>query len=37
MFGITMQATYACAIVFVFGAVFAWAALEAKRRGIRVL
>jgi hypothetical protein len=37
MFGVTMEAKYACAIFFVFGAVFCWAALEAKRRGVRVL
>lgn len=37
MFGLTMQAKYACFIFFVLGGVFAWSALEAKKRGIRVL
>jgi len=33
MFGLTMQAKYACFIYFVLGGLFVWAATEAKKRG----
>ena len=33
MFGLTMQAKYACFIYFVLGGIFVWAATEAKKRG----
>ena len=35
VFGLTMEAKYACALFFLLGAVFAWAANEARRRGGR--
>jgi hypothetical protein len=33
MFGITMQAKYACFIYFALGALCLWSALEARKRG----
>lgn len=33
MFGLTMEAKYACAIYFVLGAVFLYAVTEAKKHG----
>jgi hypothetical protein len=33
MFGLTMEAKYACGIYFVFGGLFVYCALEAKKRG----
>lgn len=33
MFGLTMQANYACFLYFLLGGVFVWAATEAKKRG----
>lgn len=35
MFGLTMQAKYACFAYFVLGGLFVWSVLEAKRRGVR--
>ena len=35
IFGMTMEAKYACFIYFVLGAVCLWSALEAKKRGLR--
>ena len=33
MFGLTMEAKYACAIYFALGGLFVYCALEAKKRG----
>lgn len=33
MFGLTMEAKYACFIYFVLGGLFVWASTEAKKRG----
>ncbi len=33
LFGLTMQAKYACFLYFVLGGIFVWAATEAKKRG----
>ena len=35
IFGLTMEAKYACALFFLLGAVCAWAATEARKRGGR--
>lgn len=35
MFGVTLEAKYACFIYFVVGAVCAWSTLEARRRGFK--
>lgn len=32
MFGVTIEAKYACFFYFVLGGLFVWSALEAKRR-----
>lgn len=34
MFGITIEAKYACFIYFVLGALCLWSTLEARKRGI---
>ena len=34
MFGLTMQAKYACFVYFVLGGLFVWSVLEAKKRGV---
>lgn len=33
MFGVTLEAKYACFLYFVLGGLFVWSTLEAKRRG----
>ncbi len=35
MFGITIEAKYACFFYFVVGALFLWSTLEARRRGFK--
>ena len=35
IFGMTMQAKYACFIYFVLGALCLWSGLEAKKRGLK--
>ena len=35
IFGVTMEAKYACFIYFVLGAVCLWSALEARKRGFK--
>ncbi len=35
MFGVTIEAKYACFIYFVLGAVCLWSTLEARKRGIK--
>ena len=35
MFGVTIEAKYACFIYFVLGAVFLWSTLEARKRGLK--
>ena len=35
MFGITIEAKYACFIYFVLGALCLWSTLEARKRGIK--
>ena len=35
MFGVTVEAKYACFVYFVLGAVFFWSTLEAKKRGFK--
>ncbi len=35
LFGVTMEAKYACFIYFVLGGLFVWTTLEARRRGLR--
>ncbi len=35
MFGVSIEAKYACFIYFVLGAVCLWSTLEARKRGIK--
>lgn len=35
MFGMTMEAKYACFIYFVLGGVCVWSTLEARKRGLK--
>ena len=35
MFGVTLQAKYACFLYFVLGAVFLWSTQEARKRGFK--
>ena len=35
MFGVTIEAKYACFIYFVLGALCLWSTLEAKKRGFK--
>lgn len=35
MFGVTMEAKYACFIYFVLGAVCLWSTLGARKRGVK--
>ena len=35
IFGVTMEAKYACFIYFLLGAVCLWSALEARKRGFK--